>query len=150
MLKGVPNVLSPQLISTIMKMGHGDEICIADGNFPAESTNSNCIRADGISGPQILEAIMQFFPLDTYAEPVILMEPVPGDKSKFPGGKPPIWKTYSDIINKAESRDIPLTQIDRFAFYERAKKSYAVVATSESAIYANIILKKGVITTAKI
>lgn len=121
-------------------MGHGDEIVIADGNFPSHSISHNVIRADGLSGTQILKALMELFPLDTYSEhQVFLMEVVPGDNYS-----PEIWAEYNSILQS--SGEPHNTQyLERFAFYEKAKQSYAVIATGEDALYANIILKKGVI-----
>ena len=124
-----------------MEMGHGDEIVIADGNFPAEAIGKRVVRCDGHGVPELLDAIMQLFPLDTYTDkPVMLMEVVPGDPVV-----PTIWDEYKDIINKYEPENCKIEMIERFAFYERAKTAYAVVATGEEAIYANIILKKGVV-----
>lgn len=140
MLKKIPKTISPQLLKTLMEMGHGDEIVIADGNFPCHSISENVIRADGLSGRQILEAILELLPLDTYAEQqVYLMEVVAGDDYK-----PLIWEDYKKILS-ASGELFTIGYIERFAFYERAKKSYAVVATGEEALYANIILKKGVV-----
>lgn len=141
MLKNIPKILSPELIKTLMEMGHGDEIVIADGNFPAETFGKRVIRCDGHGAVELLDAVMQFFPLDTYTEkPVMLMEVVKGDPVV-----PTIWEDYKEIINKYEPENCKIEMIERFAFYERAKKTYAVVATGEEAIYANIILKKGVV-----
>lgn len=141
MLKNIPKILSPELIKTLMEMGHGDEIVIADGNFPAETFGKRIVRCDGHGTVELLDAIMQLFPLDTYTEkPVMLMEVVKGDPVV-----PTIWEDYKEIINKYEPENCKIEMIERFAFYERAKKAYAVVATGEEAIYANIILKKGVV-----
>lgn len=142
MLKGIPPIISPELMKVLMEMGHSDEIVIADGNFPAGSCAKNyLVRCDGHNVPEILDAILKFFPLDTYVEaPVSLMEVVPGDDVK-----PVIWDEYQKIINKHENDEIKIEYIERFAFYERAKKAYAIVTTSEAALYANIILKKGVV-----
>lgn len=142
MLKGIPKVISPELMKVLMEMGHGDEIVIADGNFPSGSCASNyLVRCDGHNVPEILDAILKFFPLDTYTEaPVALMEVVLGDNVK-----PVIWHEYRKIINTYEGSEIKIEHVERFAFYERAKKAFAIVATSEGALYANIILKKGVV-----
>jgi len=124
-----------------MEMGHGNEIVIADGNFPAASIAQKLIRLDGYNVPEVLKAILEFFPLDTYVEkPVGLMAVVPGDNIK-----PVIWKEYKKIIKESKEPFTDFEFIDRFEFYERAKNAYAVIATSESALYANIILKKGVV-----
>ena len=141
MLKNIPKLLSPELVKTLMELGHGDEIVIADGNFPAETIGKRVIRCDGHGVTELLDAIMQLFPLDTYTEkPVMLMEVVPGDPVV-----PTIWDDYKAVINKYEPENCKIEMIERFAFYERAKTAYAVVATGEEAIYANIILKKGVV-----
>ena len=140
MLKGIPNILSPDLLKTLMEMGHGDEIVIADGNFPAASMAQRLIRADGHSVPILLDAIMQLFPLDTFVErPVALMAVVPGDDYQ-----PVIWDEYRQIIQRYETFS-EFDFVERFAFYERSQRAYAVIATGEMALYANIILKKGVV-----
>lgn len=142
MLKGVPAVLPPELLKIMMEMGHGDELVIGDGNFPAASYAQRLVRCDGHGVTEILDAILKFFPLDSYVEaPVALMEVVPGDDVK-----PTIWEEYKDIIKKHEPETNNIEYIERFAFYERAKKAYAIIATGEGALYANIILKKGVVT----
>ena len=143
MLKGVPSVLSPQLLKVLAEMGHGDEIVIADGNFPAESMGKNAVvvRADGHVVPEILDAVLQMMPLDQYVpHPAALMEVVPGDKCI-----PVIWNQYRSILEKRREDPSAVEMMERFAFYERAKKAYAIVATGETAIYANILLKKGVV-----
>lgn len=144
MLKGIPSVISPELLKALAQMGHGDELVIADGNFPCHSVgkNSIVIRADGHGVPEILDAVLQLIPLDTYTEkPVGLMEVVKGDTCS----EPEIWKTYNEILEKHEKGNHETEFIERFAFYERAKGAYLIIATGESAIYANILLKKGVV-----
>ena len=144
MLKGIPQIISPELLKVLCEMGHSDRIVIADGNFPAESMGKNAIviRCDGHGVPEILDAILQLFPLDTYVDkPALLMEVMKGDNANTP-----IWDTYKEIITKYDSRGKDAVgTIERFAFYEEAKKAYAIIATSEKAIYANIMLQKGVI-----
>jgi L-fucose mutarotase len=141
MLKNISPLLTPDLLKTLCEMGHGDEIVIADGNFPSHSVNDRVIRLDGMGGAQMLKAILSVIPLDTYAEPnAILMEVVKGDDAQTP-----IWDEYAEILRVAEGDNVKLGTVERFAFYERAKKAYAVVATGESALYANLIIKKGVI-----
>ena len=146
MLKGIPKILSPELLKVLCEMGHSYRICIADGNFPAESMGKNAIviRMDGHGIPEILDAILTVFPLDEYVEtPVTLMDLMARDKGKV---KTPIWDTYAEIVTKHDARgSAAIGNIDRFDFYEEAKKCYAIIATGESAIYANIILQKGVI-----
>ena len=144
MLKGISPVISPDLLKALAEMGHGDELVIADGNFPCHSVgkNSIVIRADGHGVPEILNAVLNLIPLDTYTEkPVALMEVVKGDTC----GTPEIWSTYEDILNKYEPTHHEIDYTERFAFYERAKSAYLIIATGEKAIYANILLKKGVV-----
>jgi L-fucose mutarotase len=148
MLKKIPSILPPQLLKILMEMGHADEIVIADGNFPAASiaactVSKQVIRMDGHDVPPTLEAILQLFPLDPYVEkPVGLMQVVSGDTVQTP-----IWDEYRKIIKASDESEkfIDFEFIERFEFYERAKKAYAVIATSEKALYANVILKKGVV-----
>ncbi|NLK74924.1 MAG: fucose isomerase [Clostridiales bacterium] len=142
MLKGIPTIISPDLMKALMEMGHGDEIVITDGNFPAASCAKNIlVRCDGHNVPEVLKAILKFLPLDTYSDkPVGLMAVVPGDNVV-----PVIWDKYKEIIRENENREIDIEYIERFEFYERAKKAYVIVYTSERAQYANIILRKGVI-----
>ena len=144
MLKRIPRILSPELLKVLCEMGHSDTLVIADGNFPSESVggNSIVIRMDGHSAVEVLDAILELLPLDTYVEkPVNLMEVVPGDPVDTP-----IWKEYEEIVSKYDSRGLDaIGQIERFAFYEEAKKAYAIVATGESALYANVMIQKGVI-----
>lgn len=141
MLIGIPKLISPDLLKTLMEMGHGDEIVLADGNFPAASHAQRLIRCDGHGVPELLDAILQLFPLDSYVErPVALMAVVPGDKTDTP-----IWEQYRTIIRSRTGLEEPFEEVERFAFYERARRAYAVIATGESALYANLILKKGVV-----
>jgi len=141
MLKNIPPVISPELIYVLMEMGHGDEIVLADGNFPAASMAQRLVRCDGHGVSEILEAVLKFFPLDIYVDqPAALMSVVPGDDTK-----PTIWEDYRKIIKASGEKFSDFEFVERFAFYERAQDAYAVVATSEKALYANIILKKGVI-----
>ena len=144
MLKGISPLISPALIKALCEMGHGDELVIADGNFPSESIGKNAIvvRADGHGAAEILDAVLALIPLDAYVEkPVALMEVVPGDTCPTPE----IWATYKDIIKKHEPEHCEIEMTERFAFYERAKGAYLIIATGETAIYANVLLKKGVV-----
>ena len=144
MLKGIPKIISPALLKALCEMGHGDTLVIADGNFPAESVGKNAlvIRYDAVGVTPLLKAILELFPLDTYVEkPVSLMAVVPGDKVETP-----IWEEYKAAIRAVDPRgNDTVENIERFAFYEKAKDAYLVIATSESALYANIILQKGVV-----
>ena len=140
MLKGISPLLTPELLKILAEMGHGDELVIGDCNFPAQSMGKRCVRCDGKGGAELLDAILQLFPLDQYVDkPVSLMERVPGDNADVS-----IWKTYEKMIKKEEPRGTKVIQkLERFAFYEEAKKAYAVIATSETSQYANVILQKG-------
>ena len=144
MLKNIPKVLSPEMLKVLCEMGHSDRIVIADGNFPSESMGKDCIviRADGHSATEILDAILTVFPLDTYTEkPVNLMQVMPGDTVETP-----IWDEYKEIVARHDERgEKAFGEIERFEFYNQAKKVYAIIATGESALYANIMLQKGVV-----
>ncbi|TCL76276.1 L-fucose mutarotase [Hydrogenispora ethanolica] len=141
MLKGIPKIISPELLKILMEMGHGDELVIGDGNFPAASCARRLVRADGHGVPELLDAILKLFPLDPYVPaPVGLMAVVPGDTVQ-----PVIWEEYRRIVERYDPKAAEPEFIERFAFYERAKQAYAIVATGEAALYANIILKKGVV-----
>ena len=141
MLKNIPPIISGELMTVLLEMGHGDEIVLADGNFPSSAIAQRLVRCDGHGVVEVLEAILKFFPLDIYVEkPVALMAVVPGDDTK-----PLIWEEYRGIIKDSGEKFDEFEFVERFDFYERAKKAFAVVATSEAALYANIILKKGVV-----
>ena len=137
MLKGVPAIIHPDFLKILAQMGHGDEIVIADAHFPSYSISSNVVRVDKVSSTEIMEAVLKLIELDQYVDkPVMLMEPVPGDSID-----PELLSEVKMLTGNPERIDY----IERFAFYERAKKAFCVIATGEKAIYANIILKKGVI-----
>lgn len=142
MLKGISPIISPDLLKALAEMGHGDELVIADGNFPSQSVgkNSVVIRADGHGVPEILEAVLDLIPLDTYADKqAALMGTTKGDPT------PEIWKDFEEILEKHEPGNHEIDYMERQAFYDRAKKAYLIIATGETAIYANILLKKGVV-----
>ncbi|MEK5206038.1 RbsD/FucU family protein [Psychrobacillus sp. FSL H8-0510] len=141
MLKNIPHCISPDLLKILMEMGHGDEIVIADGNFPAASHAKNLIRLDGLHVPEILEAILTLMPLDTYADSSVFYMMHGAEISA-----PPIWREYGEILQITKNQTVIPAKLERFQFYEQAKEAYAIIATSEQALYANIILKKGVIT----
>lgn len=141
MLIGISKLISPELLKILMEMGHGDEIVLSDGNFPAASCAARLVRCDGHAIPALLSAILPLFPLDSYSvKPAALMQVTPGDTVETP-----IWSEYGRIIREHTGLREPFEEVERFAFYERAKKAYAVVATGESALYGNLILKKGVV-----
>lgn len=141
MLIGIAPCVSPELLSILHRMGHGDEIVLADAFFPGDSCNSRVIRADGIEIPKLLEGILALINLDGYVpSPVMMMAPSPGDSLD-----PAVEKSYRACIDRFWPDTPPIELIERFAFYERAKKAFAVVMTGTTAKYGNIILKKGVI-----
>ena len=144
MLKNIPPILSPDMLKVLCEMGHGDRLVLADANFPAASMGKDAIvlRADGHRATDLLDAILQLFPLDTYVEhPVSLMQVMPGDPVETP-----IWDEYKAIVAKHDERgEKAFDEIERFAFYDEAKQVYAIIATGEKALYANLILQKGVL-----
>jgi L-fucose mutarotase len=141
MLKRIPPILSPELLLMIAEMGHGDELVLADANFPAVANARRLARADGHGVPVILEAILQLLPLDSFVEqPAAVMRRV--DQPDQPA---PIWTDFQRLLDSAEGRHISVERVERFAFYERAKNAFGIVATGETALYGNLIIKKGVI-----
>ncbi|MGN0469179.1 MAG: L-fucose mutarotase [Acutalibacteraceae bacterium] len=140
MLKHIPKIISPVLLKALCEMGHGDEIVIADGNFPAATNANILIRADGISACDMLDAVLTLFPLAQYdSNHFVLMQKCDGDTADTS-----IWNQYADILSKYEP-DAEISYLERFAYYDRAKRAYAIIATGEEKQYANIILKKGCI-----
>lgn len=138
MLLGISAQISPYLLKIICEMGHGDEIVLADANFPSASMAQRLVRADGIEIPKLLSGILELFPLDQYdSSNFILMEKCEGDEADVS-----VWSEYKNILNKY-SPETQMSFMERFDYYERAKNAYAVVATGERRQYANIILKKG-------
>jgi L-fucose mutarotase len=143
MLKGISPFMSPELLSALYRMGHGDEIVLADAHFPGHSIHQQVIRADGLRIHDLLNAILPLFPLDTYVRsPLIMMEAVTGDTLD-----PKVEAAYQEVIEQHVQGSLLIERMERFAFYERARRSYAVVMTGETAKYGNIILKKGVVPT---
>ena len=140
LLKGISPVISPELLNVLAEMGHGDEIVFADAHFPAHSVNARVLRADGIECSELLKGLAPLIELDSYATPVVMMSPVPGDTLD-----PEVEKRYRAALSYGGE----IEQIERYAFYECAKKAYAVVLTGETAKYGNIIIKKGVVPVAK-
>ena len=139
MLKNIPGIIPPELLKILCEMGHGDEIVIADGNFPSASMGQRVVYLSGNGAAEVFDAVLKLLPLDTYAKPLYLMEVVKGDDVETP-----IWEEYKAVAKKYS--DAEFEHIERYEFYERAKKAYAVIATGEKALYANILLKKGVVT----
>ena len=138
MLKNIPKIIPPDLLKILCEMGHGDEIVIADGNFPAASVGQRVVYMCGNGGCEVLKAVLELIPLDTYQKPLYLMAKTQGDDTPTQ-----IWDEYREIAKQYTTEDFEY--IERFAFYERAKRAYAVISTGENALYANILIKKGVI-----
>lgn len=141
MLKNIPALMPPELMKIMLEMGHGDELLLCDGNYPKFGCPERCVRMDGHGISEILEMILQFFPLDVYVEhPTSLMAVVAGDPYQ-----PEIWEEYRTIGNKYEAKGLREEMLEKPAFYEKGRHCYACVATGEKALYANVILKKGVV-----
>ncbi|MDR0422344.1 MAG: L-fucose mutarotase [Proteiniphilum sp.] len=143
MLKGISPLISPDLLAVLARMGHGDEIVLADAHFPGESLNGRVLRADGIRIPDLLTAILPLFELDTYVpHPLVMMAAVEGDRLD-----PDVERAYMESIRITNPGVAPVERTGRQAFYERTRSAFAVVITGETAKYGNIILKKGVTPT---
>ncbi len=141
MLKGIPPIMSPELMKILLEMGHGDELLICDGNYPKFGCPERCVRMDGHNIPEILDAVLRFMPLDAYVEhPVTFMAVLPGDPYK-----PEIWPVYREIGTRYEKDGLREQTINKYDFYEQGKRCYACIGTGEAALYANVILKKGVV-----
>ena len=140
MLKKISPLFSPELLATLYRMGHGDEIVLADAHFPGDTMNENVIRADGLLIEDLLGAILPLYALDSYVDdPVAMMQVVAGDTPD-----PAVESGYRSVIDIYAPETPAIALIDRFAFYERAKSAFAVVMTGDTRKYANIIIKKGV------
>lgn len=140
MLKGISPVISPPLLAVLASMGHGDEIVLADAHFPTGKINDNLLRADGVQIRDLLSAILPLFELDAYvACPVLMMDAVKGDELD-----PLVEETYMSVIHKTNPQLTRIERLERFSFYERARKAYCVLITGELSKYGNIILRKGV------
>lgn len=140
MLKGISPLLSPELLATLYRMGHGEDIVFADAHFPPHAYHQNVIRADGLPIPALLDAILPLFEIDAYdPTPVITMEAVEGDQLD-----PAVEKSYAASIARHSTLNPPISRLERYAYYERVRQAHAVVATGDVNKYANIILKKGV------
>ena len=140
MLKGISPLLSPELLATIYRMGHGDEIVLADAHFPGESLGPHIIRADGLKIADLADAILPLMVLDQYEKtPAAMMAPVRGDRAD-----PKVEAAYRRVIDRHEPRKPKIAKVERFAFYRRACKAFAIVMTGDTAKYGNLILKKGV------
>lgn len=141
MLNGIPPCIGPELLATLHRMGHGDELVLCDAHFPAESHHARVIRADGLSIETLLDGILRLMPLDSYGDPPLsMMAPVDGDELD-----PRVEERFRGAVDHHQP-DVPaIARIERFAFYDRARRAYALVATGETAKYGNLILRKGVV-----
>ena len=140
MLKGISPLISPELLSVLARMGHGDRIVLADAHFPGESTNPRCLRADGLLIADLLEAILPLFELDAYIDdPLLMMAPVEGDHLDSS-----VEANYQAIVKKHAPGTPDIARLERFAFYDEAASAFAVVMTGDTAKYGNLILTKGV------
>jgi L-fucose mutarotase len=141
MLKGISPLMSPELLATLYRMGHGDEIVLADAHFPGYSINAHVICAEGLRIPDLLDAILPLFSLDTYVQsPLIMMEAVTGDTLD-----PKVEAAYREVIEQHVQDSPSIERMERFVFYERAKKAFAIIITGETAKYGNVILKKSIV-----
>lgn len=141
MLRNIDPILSPDLLRILRAMGHGDEIVIADANFPGESCAKRLVRLDGIDAARILRAILSVMPLDSFAEERAMSMAVVGD----PKAVPPVMALFQRIVDEVADNPAPIVPIERFSFYDRSRAAYAIVQTGETRLYGNVILKKGVI-----
>lgn len=140
MLKKIPKVLSPELVKVLLEMGHGDELVIADGNYPAASNAQRLIRQDGLGAVELLSAILMLLPVDTYVDcGIALMSVAEGED------EPIIWERFHGVFKQLSVENKRIEYLERGAFYERGKTAYAILATGEDALYANILLRKGVV-----
>lgn len=141
MLRGLSPLLSPDLLAVLYRMGHGDELVLADAHFPGETMNQRVVRADGLGVSDLLDAILPLFPLDQYDDThLVMMAAVPGDHLD-----PDVERAYLEPIDRHAPEHAPITRTERFAFYDRARLAFAVVMTGETAKYGNLIIKKGVV-----
>jgi L-fucose mutarotase len=139
MLKGISPCVGPDLLKVLAEMGHGDEIVLADAHFPGHSVGERVLRADGVSATTLLDGILPLFELDTYADPLVMMDAMAGDELD-----PAVEAEYLEVVHRHHRGAKPPARIDRFAFYERARSAFAVVMTGETRKYGNLLLKKGV------
>ncbi len=144
MLKGIDPLVGPDLFHILRAMGHGDELVIVDANFPATGSAKRLVRLDGVDAPRVLKAILSLLPLDDFVDAPVAFMAVVGD----PTAVPEITREFRKIAEEAEGKPVAVDWLDRFAFYERAREAYALVATGERRLYGNVIVKKGVIRQA--
>jgi L-fucose mutarotase len=139
MLKGISPLVGPELLSLLSRMGHGDELVLADAHFPGERCAQRLYRADGLTIPPLLDGILPLFELDQYEPPLTMMAPIAGDRLD-----PEIERAYLEVVERHAANVPPIVRLERNAFYERARRAFAIVMTSDTAQYANLILMKGV------
>jgi L-fucose mutarotase len=144
MLKGLSPILSPELLQVLRSMGHGDEIVVVDANFPADSMAQRLVRLDGLPVTAVTDAILSVMPLDDFVPEAAWRMEVVGD----PTAEQPIFAEFRELLARHEGNGFKIAALERFAFYERAQEAYAIVATGETRLYGNIILKKGVVRPA--
>lgn len=138
MLKGLDPLLNSSLLSVLADMGHGDDIAIVDANYPAASGARRLVRHDGASATDVLRAVLSVMPVDDFVD-------APAAVMACPDGPPPILEEFQALLDRAEARAVAVTPVERFAFYEQARSTYAIVITGERRLYGNIIVKKGVV-----
>jgi len=139
MLKGLSPLLSPDLLHVLASMGHGDEIVLADANFPAATHARRLVRMPGVDAPQVLEAVLSVLPLDDFVDRPAWTMQVVGDANAVPV----VVQAFNASLHRyGAAASSPL---ERFAFYQRAAAAFAIVATGECRVYGNILLKKGVV-----
>jgi L-fucose mutarotase len=145
MLKLIDNILGPDLLRILRAMGHGDEIVVVDCNFPGDSVGPEIVRLEGILAPRIVDAILSLMPLDDFVDDSAVRMEVVGNPSQIE----PIFRAFDAVVAKHEPK-VTIKALERFAFYDRTKRAYAIVQSGEPALYGNLILKKGIIHPAKV
>ena len=143
MLKGIPHILSPDLLHALQSMGHGDVLAIVDGNFPATTNAKRLIEAPGIGSPAMLAAVLTLLPLDTRVSPAVLTMEVTGDPTAIP---PPVAE-FAGVLTAEGLQDMEIGHLERHAFYERARGAFAIVRTGEQRRFGNVLLVKGVVAS---
>ncbi|HZP19099.1 MAG TPA: RbsD/FucU domain-containing protein [Bauldia sp.] len=140
MLRGINPILGPEILHALRAMGHGDELVIVDANYPAVSNNNRLMRIDGVDAVTVVDAVLSLMPLDSFVDYAALRMEVVGDPKQIP----PVCREFAKVVQKHEP-GFKIGSLERFAFYERAKTTFATIATGETRFYGNLILKKGVI-----
>lgn len=141
MLKGIDPLLTPELLQALRAMGHGDTIAIVDANFPASSTGPPVLRLAGASATDAAHAILSVLPLDDFVPESAWCMEVVGDAA----ADLPVMAEFREAIRKHEGEAFALSRLERFKFYEESAKAFVIVSTSETRLYGNLLLKKGVV-----